>query len=342
MRTLVIGGSWITKYYIGDRLYNDSNNEDLIQVLTPETHSEFFATLPTLKEFIGDERLNVANESISDIDLKYVDNILFDPAGWNNDTSWRFFDYVIKQNPEMRLVLLSTWEVYDWQSMKMIPIHEYADNVTHPETDFGVERQLQENQLKNNGLNNWVILRLCDVFGPYKPYQDDIYRIIKQALTNQTIVIDQPAGRCLDITYVTNITNQNGREPSVITKALSKEGIDRQIYNIGSENERKITNIARSIQWALNSGSKIEISDENTDEFLGKGFHSQLHTGRAAKDLNWFNFTETLKGFIQTAMWIESTLSPEERVIDPIVKTYPTLDKNVKKVSKDGKEYDLV
>src|SRR6185503_5052762 len=84
MRTLVVGDSWITKYFIADTLYNDGNFEEYIQVISPTPSDKFFEGFAKLQEFQGDERLSYVERNLyqpqlyEELQLDYVDAIYID------------------------------------------------------------------------------------------------------------------------------------------------------------------------------------------------------------------------------------------------------------------------
>jgi len=322
MRTIVVNPSWITKYWIADTLLTDANYEEFIQVLGyNETMEEFFKSLPSLNEFTGDERIqyiDLIKDKIKidrDIGFDNVDAVILDPPTIGDTDLW--VDHLgFRNNFKGRVILPSSWEVYGWKSIKDVPIKE--NEYPNPETEFGKMKAEQERIIKESDLD-WVILRYSMVFGPYCP-PNEITEMIYNTLVGQDIYIRQPASRFLDMNYVTNVV-------PAISKALTKPNIGHQIFNIGFGGisdqsgkraivgEKKITNLAKWMRIGLGHNSVkqgIIISEDNLDKVQGRGFHSQLDIEKAQKELDYGPLYDHGRGFLSTAMWIQSTLREDE------------------------------
>lgn len=322
MRTLIIGGDWITKYWLADTLFNDSDEQNLIQIISDETKSDYFDSPPTLTEYSTDERIQyITTDTIKDVfsnsieyaDLKYVDNILIacDETPFIRD----FIKHLEQQEFKGNVVFQSTWEVYGWVSKNKTPIdHRLNPN---PETALGSVKLEQEDLFLNSKLN-YVILRFAHIFGPYCEYTEEIYNTIKTGLLEQDIVVSQPASRALDLVYITDVL-------PVITNALSRKSAVRQIFNVGSGKERKVMHIVRAIRHLLNSESIVKIENQNLEQVENRGYHSLLDIGQTEKILD-YHPGDLQKSFLQTSMWIESTLDIADKKADPLLKTYPQLN----------------
>ena len=142
MRTICVGASWITKYFIADTLYNDGNFEEYIQVISPEPVEQFFESFPKLQEFQGDERLSyvqsTAMEARKDLNLEYVDSVYLD----NNTDAIGFIEFLQDKKFTKRVVLASSWEVYGWKGRNKVPIDPRDE--CKPETVEGEVKLLQE------------------------------------------------------------------------------------------------------------------------------------------------------------------------------------------------------
>ena len=329
MRTIVVGAGWITKYFIADLLYNDSNFEEYVQVISPEPLEEFFKGFPKLQEFQGDERLSyiqlgpeqVVQQGLS---LEGVDAIYYD----SDFGAQEFFEYLQKNGYNKRIVLASTWYVYGWKGRNKVPIDPREER--NPDTPFGENKSTQEKFLEQSKLN-YVILRFATVFGPYMPQNDELVRMCKEAMYGQEIVIQGVPSRWLDMVYVTEVL-------PVIQQALSNVGIDRQVYNVGGYhdiaekdqpkknlvvNEKRITDIVRSMRHIMDSDSAYVF--EGAPTVQGKGYHSQLDIEKTQKEFNYIpNFDAIKLG--QFIWWVESTTDKKQRRTLDMVERYPTLD----------------
>src|SRR6185436_20687408 len=123
MRTIVVGASWITKYFIADTLYNDGNFEEYIQVISPEPIEQFFEGFPKLQEFQGDERLSYAQRNLyqpqlyEELQLDYTDAIYIDSQ---TEIIEQFIEFLKAKKFDKRVVLASTWEVYGWKGRNQV------------------------------------------------------------------------------------------------------------------------------------------------------------------------------------------------------------------------------
>jgi hypothetical protein len=334
---VVVGCDWISRYWLTESLFNDSNQENNYQIFHYGIAEEFFKTPATLAEFASDERVQYIDiekhpEQLNwkSINFDYTDAVLFSPLTLvQTGDLIKFFEHY---NFGGNIVLPSTWEVYGYRSAKQIPIKE--TDILLPGTEYGKFKMDQERLLMESKLN-WVVLRYGHVFGPYMPSDGDVYYIIESAIKGQLIKIDQPAGRYLDPVYVSNLV-------SPIDKALTIEKARRQIFNLGDVNQEKtdkqgrhldgdnsektIGNIARAIRHLIASDCPIEVSTENIPQ--SKGYHCKLDITKAAEILDYKPLIYPLQAFLQTALWMESTI--DDSKIPAIVDTYPTLKKGIK------------
>ena len=329
MRTIIVGASWITKYYIADTLYNDSNFEQYIQVISPEPLEQFFNGFPKLQEFQGDERLGYIQLGPQDItkqglELEHVDAIYLDV-----DITQQLIPYLHDQHFDKRVVLASTWEVYGWKGRSKVPIDSRDERA--PETELGKLKRMQEDQLIASKLN-YVILRFATIFGPYMPRDHELVTMCTQAMCEEDIVITGIPSRWLDMVYITEVL-------PIIGKALSMGGIDRQVFNVGGNhdfataeqpkrnlvvNEKRITDIVRSMRHLMDSSSPY-IFEAGVKVEPSRGYHSQLDIESTQKTFSYYPNFDSMK-LSQFIWWVESLVDKNRRRTHDMEELYPSLD----------------
>ena len=332
MRTIIVGASWITKYFIADTLYNDSNFEQYIQVISPEPLEEFFSGFPKLQEFQGDERLSYIPFSPLDaikqgISLEGVDSIYYDSDETQGAQS--FFEHIQSKGYDKRIVLASTWEVYGWKGRSSVPIDPRDE--CNPEIGLGAQKLLQEQFLKQSKLN-YVILRFATVFGPYMPHDHELVKMCTQAMYGEDIVITGIPSRWLDMVYITEVL-------PIIYKSLSMGGIDRQVFNVGGYhdlatpeqpkknlvvNEKRITDIVRSMRHLMDSTSPYTF-EPGVNIPQGKGYHSQLDIETTQQTFGYYPNFDSIK-LSQFIWWVESLVDKSRRRTHDMEELYPSLD----------------
>lgn len=354
MKTLFLGADWICKYLIGKMLLDDQDEEDDITVFeTSQTVNEFY-DFPPLQKFAGDERLTVANtmdlkkciESYGPFDvvvvstniIKEVEELILIYSAWSH---MRDKDYLV-EHPSPKFIVISSWEVYGWVGRRKLPIDEKEK--LDGESQLALTKKEIEKLMDYAFSSDCTTFRLSTIFGPYMPEQEEVMQWLMNLILSRQIIVSQPAGRKIDLCYVTNVLDP-------IQKAMERENLPK-VINIGSADsdykdgklnifEKNAVNALVGIRKLIDSKSPISASDEDPTIYQGKGFHSQLKTELARKYLDYFPLVDTLKGFMQTCHWLQKRMELDPQFVGltgrSIEDIYPTLDE--KKMYKVGEEF---
>lgn len=335
MKICLIGVDWIAQYLMGDVLLKDQDAEDEIIVYDQRmTISDIFH-FPPLAKYAGDERVTVLDKW-SPIIFAGCDVIIFNSNFLQE--SQNLFASLTEHSYTGRVLVISSWEVYGFQGRRQIPFDEFETGLS-PSTPLGQTKFLIEEMARQHKDLNVVIFRLSTIFGPYMPENDELIKWLEALLTQRSILVEQPAARAYDLCYMTNVL-------APIQKAFTADLPKHCTINLGSADvdyktvrekgkdvikpqifEKNVVNALLGLRHMLDSHSKIEISNEGIEAFQGKGFHSQLKTATARKLLDYYPVVDTMKGFLQTAFWLQKSMELDQasqgRAIEDI---YPTLD----------------
>ena len=344
--TLFVGANWICKYLIGKMLLDDQDEEDNIVVFdTTQTINEFF-NFPPLQQFAGDERITVANTM--NIQKAIKEYGPFDSVIIDTNVIQEVHDLIeiysspYHISPIPKFFVISSWEVYGWKGRRKMPISE--EEKCEPTTQLGQTKLAIENMV------SYAFpcrrFRLSTIFGPYMPENEEIMQWLMNLIISKPVIVGQPAGRKLDMCYVYNVLApiQKALESSVQTPSIINLGsADSDFQADGKLNvfEKNVVDTMKGVRVLIDSHSQLSASDEDVEQYQGKGYHSQLKTELARKYLDYFPMVDTLKGFLQTCTWLQKRMELDPQfapyVGREIEEIYPTLDD--KKVFKTGEEF---
>ena len=178
-----------------------------------------------------------------------------------------------------RVVFTSSGAVYGRQARQ--PVSE--DDTPHPDTPYAVSKLSAEQYIHTIG-ELWgletVALRIFNAFGPGQSlpvsHAPVVPRFLQQAMTGGSIIIFGDGKQTRDYVYVDDAVN-------ALVAALTAEGINRTVINVGSGRETSVIDLVSAIERV--TGRPINII---TNAQKGGGVpRLQANIERAGKLLNF-------------------------------------------------------
>ena len=187
-----------------------------------------------------------------------------------------------------RVVFTSSGAVYGRQARQ--PVSE--DDTPHPDTPYAVSKLSAEQYIHTIG-ELWgletVALRIFNAFGPGQSlpvsHAPVVPRFLQQAMTGGSIIIFGDGKQTRDYVYVDDAVN-------ALVAALTAEGINRTVINVGSGRETSVIDLVSNIERV--TGRPINII---TNAQKGGGVpRLQANIERAGKLLNFRPATDLETG----------------------------------------------
>ena len=143
-----------------------------------------------------------------------------------------------------RVVFTSSGAVYGRQARQ--PVSE--DDTPHPDTPYAVSKLSAEQYIHTIG-ELWgletVALRIFNAFGPGQSlpvsHAPVVPRFLQQAMTGGSIIIFGDGKQTRDYVYVDDAVN-------ALVAALTAEGINRTVINVGSGRETSVIDLVSNIE----------------------------------------------------------------------------------------------
>ncbi len=168
------------------------------------------------------------------------------------------------------------------------------DDNPNPMSPYAQNKIDGEAMLRNSGLNS-VCLRYFNVYGPgqSKEYAGVITNFIQRALLDQDIMINGDGNQVRDFIYVDDVARAN-------LLAMEYDKSPYEIFNIGSSEEIKIIDLARTIVSLTKSKSKIIHASARDGDI----YYSRADTTKAKKLLGFEPSVSLEDGLIRTIDYI--------------------------------------
>ncbi|MFY9457345.1 MAG: NAD-dependent epimerase/dehydratase family protein [Candidatus Spechtbacterales bacterium] len=173
------------------------------------------------------------------------------------------------------IMLVSTSEIYG--KNKKLPFHEEDDRVYGSAYNYrwgyalskGIDEFLGLAYFREKGMPVRIV-RLFNVIGPRQTgeYGMVVPRFIRQALRGESITIHGTGRQTRTFADIDDIT-------SALIKIMSHPKSRGEIYNLGSDEEISITNLAKKVLRLTESSSKVLYIPH--DQVYGKGFEDMQH-----------------------------------------------------------------
>lgn len=336
VNVLFIGTNWITKQLLDQILFDDTDDEAVLQVLIQETDEDFWTEYPRLKQYVGDDRLDIKHLSLSEYTEQIDNNSLnYMNAVYITDTEPDQLDLLLKKLKSISfkgpIILASTWQVYGWKKRKQIPISEKER--PNPETELGKHMTELEKVMLDYGKGKalqTIILRYSEIIGPSMPEEHDVIKLIIDAMSSNSIIVEPPQSRQYDWLHIKYIYN-------LVPKLFKKKFMGGEIYNIGSGEERKITWLANALKEMTDSDATVEYPSppEGSPLWQARGYHSLLDISKAKSYLSYDPDGQRIQYFLEVARWVEWALGKQETKVKSLEETYPMLQQDFEKRVKD-------
>ena len=198
-----------------------------------------------------------------------------------------------------RLVHTSTSEVYG--TARQVPIHEghpLQGQSPYSASKIGADK-LAESFFCAYNLPV-VTVRPFNTFGPRQSARAVIPTIITQALVNNTIHLGN-LSTTRDFTYVSDTVQG-------FIKAAEAQGVDGQVFNLGTGAEISIGDLAQKIIRMLDRPVQIELDSERLRPEPSEVLRLLSDNSLARERLGWQPAYTLDQGLEQTIAWIRSHL----------------------------------
>lgn len=142
-----------------------------------------------------------------------------------------------------------------------------------------------------------IITRGNNVYGPRQYPEKLIPKFINQLINNQKCTIHGKGETRRNFIYIDDVVKA--------IEVILQKGIINNIYNIGTNNEYSVSEIADKLIKYLKPNDKVEdwiqyVSDRNFNDYRYAIKSNELY------DLGWKEETDFNKGFEYTIQWIQS------------------------------------
>ena len=177
--------------------------------------------------------------------------------------SMKIIDFCAKYNK--KIIFTSTSEVYG--KLDKVPFKEDSDRfLGSPQTNrwcYSTSKSLVEHYINANAKENnlkFIIFRLFNVYGPGLKGRvvDDF---IEKSLTNKKILINGNGKQTRSFLYIDDCID-------AFYKIL-KSKVNNKVFNVGSDNEISIFELAKRIKKICNSKSKISFNSKKFTKLGG-------------------------------------------------------------------------
>jgi|BEDMetMinimDraft_2_1075160.scaffolds.fasta_scaffold01012_4 Nucleoside-diphosphate-sugar epimerases len=208
----------------------------------------------------------------------------------------------ICRKTDSTFIYLSTSEVYG--NAELIPTPETYFGLVNP---IGIRSCYDESKRFGEALcmayfrEYNLDVRIVRIFNTYGPrieinssYSRVIPRFIVQSLKNEDITIFGTGLQTRSFLYIDDLLD-------ALLRMLTFENIKGEVFNIGSDKEIKIIDLAKIVIKLTNSKSSIKYLPPRPDDPVRRC----PDISKAKQTLKWFPKTELNEGLIKTIYWIK-------------------------------------
>ncbi len=184
-----------------------------------------------------------------------------------------------------KFIYASTMSVYS-EPPQYLPVDE--KHPLQPSTIYGVSKLAGELYCQAySKVIDMVVLRYGGAYGKGQPEHNAIPRFVNQALSNMPITIYGDGTQTTDFVHIKDIV-----QGTLLALERNKPGV----YNIGSGEEIKLSDLAKRIINFAGSKSEIVLADKNTE----RTFRFVLDITKSKKELGYspHSFDEGLSMYI--------------------------------------------
>ncbi len=175
------------------------------------------------------------------------------------------------------------------------PIHEELP--PHPVSPYGASKLAGEGYCSsyNKTFNlDTVILRFGNVYGPGSLHKSSVVaKFILQAINKETLEIFGDGGQTRDFIYVDDLID-------AVLLASKIESIGGEIFQIASNNETTVNEIANLIRETLKNYGLSGVKISNSNKRLGDVMRNYSDTRKAESILGWSSKVKLTTGIKKT------------------------------------------
>lgn len=160
-----------------------------------------------------------------------------------------------------KILFLSSGAAYGAQPLELYRLDESymgAPDITKPKSTYGEAKRLGELLLFNQSVSA-TSARIFATCGPFLPQESTFAfsNFMDAVISNSNIKINSNGRTTRSYLYISDLT--------LWLWILLLKGRDKEIYNVGSEDEISISDLAQTIKNTLNSKVEIEILGQELD-----------------------------------------------------------------------------
>lgn len=312
MKVLVTGGAgFIGSNLVKELLLDHGTSVRVLDDLSTGSMSnleEVITKIEFVKGSITD--INTVNTACSGIDVVFhlaakisVEESILNPELTNTVNVGGTLNVLsaAKKNNVKKFIFSSSAAVYG--SVESVPVTE--NSAVSPESPYAVQKYFGEKYCeyfaKHHGIST-VCLRYFNVYGPYQQesggYAGVIYKFIKNALLNRSIVIEGDGKQTRDFVFIKDIVNAN------ILAYKATEMSFGNVYNVGTGKETSILDLYNAIKQI--AGHKAPVA--HSEKRIGDIYRSCANIELSKKHLGYQPTTSLQEGLDRTINWVKNKI----------------------------------
>lgn len=166
-----------------------------------------------------------------------------------------------KKSGSKKILFLSSGAAYGTQPMELYRLDESymgAPDITKSKSNYGEAKRVGELLLFNQAISS-TSARIFATCGPFLPQESTFAfsNFMDAVVSNTNIKINSNGRTTRSYLYISDLT--------LWLWILLLKGRDKEIYNVGSEDEISISDLAHAIKNTLNSKVEIEVLGKELD-----------------------------------------------------------------------------
>ena len=217
-----------------------------------------------------------------------------------------FFEFLRMIDYEGKVIMMSSESTYGHQTD--LPIKE--DSLPKPVSVYGSSKLAQEQIAlayhRAYGIKS-VVIKSGTMYGAYSRTKQMIPIFLRQIMEDKPVTLEGDGKTTRDLVYVENTVD-------AIKLAMEKEGIEGEIFNIGSGSETPLINLIQGIKAMLGKPTAEYLNGVKQDGFVPisykpfrageQGLRVWLDITKAKEKLGWIPNVSLNDGLRHTAEWI--------------------------------------
>lgn len=311
-RALVTGGAGFIGSHVTDALRAGGFNVEILDdfssgqrdnVTAGTVVHEMSVVAPTVSDVVKEGRYSVICHLAAQIDVRRsVADPVFD-ATVNVLGTLNVAEAVRNSGRPTRIIFSSTGGALYGDFVTPPNVEEFPKD---PESPYGIAKLSAEYYLayyaRVHGMDT-VALRYANVYGPRQDPHGEagvVAIFCNRILAGQPLTIFGDGAQTRDFVFVRDVANANVR---AATRKLPPAGrLDARGFNIGTEDETTVNELAKVLLDAAGSSARVEHAPARP----GEQQRSAVRIARARDELEWQPQTTLADGLAETYRWFAS------------------------------------